>query len=103
MYFTYKVIGCINLCQNLKEKYPKYNFVPIFWLASEDHDIDEVSSININGKNVKWETEYVGPSGKANTKNFSEYIESIKHSFGKQVLSEGFKEIFFNSYLKIKI
>ena len=53
-----------------KEKYPKYNFVPIFWLASEDHDIDEVSSININGKNVKWETEYVGSPGKANTKIF---------------------------------
>ena len=102
LYFTYKVIGCINLCQNLKEKYPKYNFVPIFWLASEDHDIDEISSININGKNVKWETEYVGPSGKATTKNFSEYIQSIKNSFGNQVLSEGFKEIFFNPYLENK-
>jgi len=100
LYFAYKVIGCINLCQKLKKTYPKYNFVPMFWLASEDHDIDEVSTININGKNLKWETDFQGPSGLAKVNNFSDHVEKVINCFGNQALSEGFKEIFFNSYLE---
>src|SRR4029079_7125969 len=38
LYFLYKIISTINLTKELKAKYPSYNFVPIYWMATEDHD-----------------------------------------------------------------
>ena len=40
LYFLYKIISAINLAKELKAKYPKYNFVPVYWMATEDHDFD---------------------------------------------------------------
>ncbi|MBA4317549.1 MAG: bacillithiol biosynthesis cysteine-adding enzyme BshC [Flavobacterium sp.] len=50
MYTFYKTITAIKLCQQLKEKYENFNFVPIFWLETEDHDFQEVSIAKILGK-----------------------------------------------------
>ena len=35
MYFIYKIISVVNLCEKMQRKYSKFNFVPIFWMASE--------------------------------------------------------------------
>ena len=50
LYFLYKIISTINLTKQLKETYPKYNFVPIYWMASEDHDFEEINYFNFKGK-----------------------------------------------------
>src|ERR1700756_1101215 len=36
LYFIYKIITVINLAERLKKEYPVYNFVPVYWMASED-------------------------------------------------------------------
>ncbi len=38
----------------LREKYPQYNFVPIYWMASEDHDAEEISYFRLFGKKYTW-------------------------------------------------
>jgi len=50
LYTFYKTISAIKLCQQMKERYEGFNFVPVFWLESEDHDFDEVSWTAILGK-----------------------------------------------------
>ena len=52
MYFIYKILQVAKTCKVLVEQYTAYNFVPIFWMASEDHDYDEVRSANIFGKSI---------------------------------------------------
>ena len=34
LYFLYKIITTINLAKELKHKYPKNKFVPVFWMAT---------------------------------------------------------------------
>ena len=46
LYFLYKIVSAINLSKELKEKFPEYNFVPIYWMATEDHDFAEINHIN---------------------------------------------------------
>ena len=53
LYFVYKIISTINLVEELKEKYPENNFVPVFWMASEDHDFQEVNHIHLFGKKLE--------------------------------------------------
>jgi len=46
LYFLHKIVSTINLANELKEAYPDYNFVPIYWMASEDHDFDEMLNLD---------------------------------------------------------
>jgi bacillithiol biosynthesis cysteine-adding enzyme BshC len=50
----YKIASTINLTQQLKAKYPDQNFVPVFWMGSEDHDFEELGTTNIYGKKIEW-------------------------------------------------
>lgn len=42
-YFIYKILQTIKTALYLKENFPAFDFVPVFWLASEDHDFEEIS------------------------------------------------------------
>ena len=50
LFFIYKIFSTINLVEKLNEKYPNNNFVPLFWLASEDHDLNEINHFYVNNK-----------------------------------------------------
>lgn len=63
IYFIYKILHVIKLCAELKESYPTKNFVPVFWMASEDHDFEEVNHFYLFGKKIIWETDQKGPVG----------------------------------------
>ena len=54
LYFLYKIISTINLVKELKNKYPNNKFVPVFWMATEDHDFEEINYFNFKGKKFKW-------------------------------------------------
>ena len=52
---VYKIAQVISISKHLNSKIKDFNYVPIFWLASEDHDFDEISSVNISNQKIKWE------------------------------------------------
>ncbi len=66
LYVIYKIVTTINLAKKLKAEFPTYNFVPVYWMASEDHDFAEIASFNLFGKTYKWETEQLGAVGRMN-------------------------------------
>lgn len=47
LYTIYKAITAIKLADYFRIKYDDFNFVPVFWLAGDDHDFEEVRSIQI--------------------------------------------------------
>ena len=63
LYIIYKIITTINLARLLKITYPGYNFVPVYWMATEDHDFMEIASVHLFGKTFTWNTESGGPVG----------------------------------------
>jgi len=59
LYTLYKILTTLKLTEQLSQQYPEYNFVPIFWLEGEDHDIEEVSSFSfLNASNELQELRY---------------------------------------------
>src|SRR5690606_25069330 len=54
LYFIYKIISTVNLSTQLKNTYPDYDFVPIYWMATEDHDFEEINYFNFKGKKFRW-------------------------------------------------
>ncbi len=63
LYFIYKIVTVINACKTLKQAYPEYNFIPVYWMASEDHDYDEINHFFFEGKKYIWETDQTGAVG----------------------------------------
>ncbi len=46
IYFIYKIVTTIKLTKELSTKYPNYNFIPVYWMATEDHDFEEINHFN---------------------------------------------------------
>lgn len=61
-YLYYKIATAIALSRQVSEL-TGIKVVPVFWLASEDHDIEEIKEGNIRGKNYRWEGSWNGYSG----------------------------------------
>jgi bacillithiol biosynthesis cysteine-adding enzyme BshC len=47
LYTIFKTITTIRLANQLSERYDEFKFVPVFWLEGDDHDFNEVRSINL--------------------------------------------------------
>ncbi len=77
LYFVYKIITAINTCKQLQEKYPDYNFVPVYWMATEDHDFAEINHFNLFGKTYTWETDQAGAVGRFSTESMAQLLEEL--------------------------
>jgi bacillithiol biosynthesis cysteine-adding enzyme BshC len=77
LYFIYKIVTVINTCRRLQEQYPDYRFVPVYWMASEDHDYDEIKYFRLLGKKYVWETNQHGAVGRYHTKGLSELSDQL--------------------------
>lgn len=100
LYFLYKIVSTINLCKELKSNYPDYNFVPIYWMATEDHDFEEINYFNFNSKKIKWIRESLGPVGRLSTVGLKQVYEQLLNELGIGDDATYLKELFENSYLK---
>ncbi len=90
LYFIYKIVSVINACKELKKTYPSFHFIPVYWMASEDHDFEEISYFKLYGKKYVWETDQKGGVGRFNPNSL------------KSILSElpGDVSVFESAYLK---
>jgi bacillithiol synthase len=64
LYFIYKILHAIKLAQHLKTNFPAYNFVPVYYIGSEDADLAELNHIRLSGKKILWHTKQTGSVGR---------------------------------------
>jgi len=64
LYFIYKILHAIKLAETLQEEFPGHRFVPLYYMGSEDADIEELGSIQVHGKNYTWHTDQTGAVGR---------------------------------------
>jgi len=103
LYFFYKIIDTIKICENLKTKFPKMNFIPIYWMASEDHDYEEINFFKTAKKQFNWKVKTNGIVGDLNTEKLSEVFHEMSDFFDKENLNVKKMISFFeSSYLKNK-
>lgn len=96
LYFVYKILSVVSLCRSLLQEYPEHQFVPVFWMATEDHDYDEIKSVYLKGRYVRFESE-VGEDGPCGR------IPSASVARELAMLTDQFPELNLNAYWKIFI
>jgi bacillithiol biosynthesis cysteine-adding enzyme BshC len=99
LYFLYKIISTINLTTELKAKYPSYNFVPVYWMATEDHDFEEINYFNFKGKKFHWNKVSTGPVGRLSTEGLADFFEIYSQELGTTTNAKAIKELFQDAYL----
>jgi bacillithiol synthase len=63
LYTIYKIFSAIKLKDLMTEKFPDYNFVPVFWMEAEDHDFNEANKVKIIDKTNNIFTHEYNPEG----------------------------------------
>lgn len=100
LYFIYKIISTINLAESLKKEFPSYDFIPVYWMASEDHDFEEVASFNAFGKTITWDSKQQGAVGDFKTYELETLLPAVKEMLGSSENASCLARLFENAYLK---
>lgn len=64
MYFIFKILHAVKLAAFLNEQLPDYRFVPVYYMGSEDADLEELGHATIDGKKYEWQTKQQGAVGR---------------------------------------
>ena len=99
LYFIYKIVSTINLCKQLKKEYPNHDFVPVYWMATEDHDFEEINYFNFKNKKIQWQRESSGTVGRLSTEGLKEVLSQFSNEVGTSENANFLKELFEKSYL----
>ncbi|WP_026896820.1 bacillithiol biosynthesis cysteine-adding enzyme BshC [Daejeonella oryzae] len=85
LYFIFKIATAIKLARDLKQQFPDKNFVPVYWMATEDHDFAEINHTYIGGKKISWEKDAAGATGRIKT---DDILNALKEYTGILGISE---------------
>ncbi|MDC1203827.1 bacillithiol biosynthesis cysteine-adding enzyme BshC [Salibacteraceae bacterium] len=112
LYFIYKILSVVKLSRQLKKEFPENEFVPIYWMATEDHDFLEINHFNTSNKRYEWEgvndyavgwkqpeiTELIAELEVDIEKSTSgkKWIELIKEAYSKKDLASATRNLVHN-------
>lgn len=100
LYFIYKILHVVKICEDLNQKDAEINYVPIYWMATEDHDFDEINHFyNYRGR-VEYNTEDGGFVGDISTKSTEKSLQQFIDSFGDSAFENNLKEIIQTAYFQ---
>jgi len=98
LYTIYKVITSLRLVNQFSERYDEYKFVPVFWLEGDDHDFNEVRSLNLFDNenkviNVGYKEEISDDDAKQSISNikFEEELNEFFNKYERSLRDTDFK------------
>jgi len=77
LYFIYKIASVIALSKAISEAHPHLKVVPVYWMATEDHDYEEIAEVSVFNRTFKWEQEERGPVGLYNPQTIASLLAEI--------------------------
>jgi bacillithiol biosynthesis cysteine-adding enzyme BshC len=100
LYFIYKILTAINLCDSLKKLFPDHHFVPVYWMAGEDHDFEEINHFHLFGKTLRWESAQTGAVGDFSCEGLDKVSEELRSVLGNSEHAKALSDLFEKTYLK---
>jgi uncharacterized protein YllA (UPF0747 family) len=64
LYFIYKILHTIKLAKVLQQELTGFDFVPVYYMGSEDADFAELNHTYVDGKKIEWKKEQKGAVGR---------------------------------------
>ncbi len=91
LYFIYKILHAVKLARHFEKEFPGKKFVPVYWMGSEDADLEELGKFYLGTEKIVWDTKQTGAVGRMNTKGIDKLINRIEgelvvQPFGKELI-----------------
>ena len=90
LYIVYKIAHILKLARQIEAENPGQKIVPVFWMASEDHDFLEINNLNLFGNKVAWETEQSGAVGRFSLDGINDFKDDVLDYFMNDSAAQGF-------------
>ena len=103
LYFIYKIVHAIQLAAELKKQFPQHNFVPVYYMGSEDADLQEVGSYNLAGEAYQWNTKQKGAIGRMKVDDeLIQLLQNLEGYWSVKPLGKEALEVLKQAYQKGK-
>lgn len=100
LYFIFKIVSTIKLCQDLAKHYPDVNFVPVYWMATEDHDFPEINHTTLLGEEIKWDIPPVSATGRMDTSSMARTVRKYQRMLGISPNADKLANLVAKAYLE---
>ena len=84
LYFIYKILHTVRICDDLNQENHGINFVPIYWMATEDHDFEEINHFRTENHLYEFFANSGGAVGRIEVENLS-FIAEFEKEFQNTV------------------
>jgi bacillithiol biosynthesis cysteine-adding enzyme BshC len=95
LYSIYKILQVIAWADKLNQSGSTNKFIPVFWMASEDHDFEEINHINLFGSKIEWnkkgQEDFI--AGKIELNDFTEFKDNVLAKFSDEKLRSKVEEL----------
>jgi bacillithiol biosynthesis cysteine-adding enzyme BshC len=99
LYFIYKIVHAIKLAEELSVAFPQKKFIPVYYMGSEDADLDELGFVNIGGEKLVWNTTQTGAVGRMKVDQlFISLIHLISGQIGVLPFGKELTQLFSTCY-----
>ena len=98
LFFPLKVINAVAMAARLQRELKGTPVVPVFWMATEDHDRAEIDHAWINGKKVEWPGKAEGAVGRLKLSGIEEVIAKAGELLGAGTNADRLRELLKECY-----
>jgi len=95
-FMLYKIVSTIQLARSIQQQVNDKKVVPVFWLASEDHDREEINHVFFNHKRLEWNTAQMGAVGRFTTNGLDDVLHQIL-----EIRNDDVTKAYVDSFLEI--
>ena len=100
LYFIFKIVSAIRLARDLQKAYPDQHFVPVYWMATEDHDFAEINHTRVHSKKVSWDTPAISATGRMSTSDIIEAVRAYVGMLGLSGHAKALAQLVEDAYLQ---
>lgn len=99
LYFFYKILQTIKCCEELNAGNPELNFIPVFWMATEDHDFAEINHFNFKNHKILWNKDAQGAVGRLDLTGIEKVFEEFEKALPPSLNTDSLQKLIRDSYL----
>ncbi len=102
LYFFHKILQVLKSCEVMNQNHPEFNFIPVFWMATEDHDFEEINHFYFKNQKFVWQKEAVGAVGRLNLDGIETVFQNFFQYLPESLNAKSLRELIESSYLSSK-